>query len=74
MNVTKTMMGERAEITTTNGCVYEGVFHVLNPAGDDPRPGGRRGMYRVRLVFYLLEYLFWVYSSKGALCSVHLLL
>lgn len=47
MNVTKTMMGERAEITTTSGCVYEGVFHVLTP-GDDPRPGGKRGMYRVR--------------------------
>lgn len=47
MNVTKTMMGERAEITTTSGCVYEGVFHVLTP-GDDPRPGAKRGMYRVR--------------------------
>ncbi|CAM9830872.1 unnamed protein product, partial [Ectocarpus sp. 6 AP-2014] len=46
MNVTKTMMGERAEITTTSGCVYEGVFHVLTP-GEDPRPGAKRGMYRV---------------------------
>lgn len=47
MNVTKAMMGERAEITITSGCVYEGVFHVLSP-GEDPRPGAKRGMYRVR--------------------------
>lgn len=45
INVTKTMMGERAEITTTSGCVYEGVFHVLTPV--DPTPGGTRGMYQV---------------------------
>ena len=54
MNVTKTMMGERAEITTTDGCVYEGVFHVLTPA-DDPRPGGKRGMYRVRFFIYIFR-------------------
>ncbi len=53
MNVTKAMMGERAEIATTSGCVYEGVFHVLSP-GEDPRPGAKRGMYRVRLASLLI--------------------
>lgn len=69
MNVTKTMMGEHAEITTTSGCVYEGVFHVLNPAGDDPRPGGRRGMYRVRLAFDLVFVAF-SFLAVPSLCLV----
>lgn len=62
MNVTKTMMGERAEITTISGCVYEGVFHVLTP-GDDPRPGGKRGMYRVRFSVLCVGCLF--FSPAG---------
>lgn len=66
MNVTKTMMGERAEITTTSGCVYEGVFHVLTP-GDDPTPGGKRGMYRVR--FLLVIKRVWYFF---AVCFFHL--
>lgn len=49
INVTKTMMGEKAEIVTMSGCTYEGVFHVLTPV--DPMPGqqGRNngGMYQV---------------------------
>lgn len=47
INVTKTMMGERAEIVTVNGCTYEGVIHVLTPV--DPAPGGTRGLYQVGL-------------------------
>lgn len=75
MNVTKTMMGERAEITTTSGCVYEGVFHVLTP-GDDPRPGGKRGMYRVRLfpLVCVCECLvFTCPGRRGSLKPAHIL-
>lgn len=50
INVTKTMMGERAEVVMLSGCTYDGVFFVLTPV--DPTPGqqqGRRGgMYTVR--------------------------
>lgn len=60
MNVTKTMMGERAEITTISGCVYEGVFHVLT-AGNDP--GGKRGVYRVRCCF--LCWFFCFFSCRA---------
>lgn len=43
-------MGEKIEITCINGCIYEGVFHVLTPA--DPKPGGTRGMYQVCVLYY----------------------
>lgn len=46
INVTKTMMSERAEIITTNGCTYEGVFHLLTPV--NVLPDGNRGLYQVR--------------------------
>ena len=49
INITKTMVGEKSEVTTTNGCVYEGVCHVITPG--DPAAGGTRGMYKVRSLF-----------------------
>lgn len=49
INVTKTMVGERTEVTTTNGYVYEGICHVITPG--DPAAGGTRGMYKVRSLF-----------------------
>lgn len=52
VNITKAMMGEKTEIASINGCVYEGVFHVLTPA--DPKPGGTRGMYQVCLLYFAL--------------------
>lgn len=45
INLTSTMMGERAEVTTVNGCVYDGVLCVLTPR--DPEPSGTRGCYKV---------------------------
>ena len=46
------MAGERSEVTTTSGCVYEGVCHVITPG--DPAAGGTRGMYQVRSLFTVL--------------------
>ena len=46
INTSKTMMGERAEVAMSSGCIYEGVIHVLTPSG--PTPGGSRSMYQVR--------------------------
>lgn len=48
IDVTRTMMGQKAEITTTDGCTYEGVFHVLTPA--EPAPGSTGGLYKVRVM------------------------
>ena len=56
INITKTMMGERTEITTISGCVYEGVCHVVTPG--DPTGSGARGMYQVHFAFNFNRSLF----------------
>lgn len=46
LNVSKTMMGERAEIAMYCGSIYEGVIHAIAPKG--PTPGGTHCSYQVK--------------------------
>lgn len=45
VNVSKNMMGERAEIAMSCGTIYDGVIHVIAPAV------GSRGVYQVKCFF-----------------------
>lgn len=45
VNVSKNMMGERAEIAMSCGTIYDGVIHVIAPAV------GSRGVYQVKGFF-----------------------